>query len=743
MSTNDEEEPEESLNFRALETNKTVSFLAPSSSETGRRVPRRPVKRQGILANSADPSATVLTYGEDGDIQPTALPLNMNDPATELMNRSGSTRESSSGSTGDLSVRTDLHEALADSDSSVEQLRKCLENDPSAASFPDMEGKLPLHIVAENEELHTRLGAELDTFILKELIQKNRRALVTRSTSGEFPFVQAIQDWVENINEVAEATKDSPQQLDPSPKGSNINRALGLVKEASGKSFGAFFSMDFNSEHDSDEDQPDGKNDLAERLMPWNVFIDDLAHWSIEMLSQLIEREPLKAMWVLKLVDVVAAIPNFLKTVLLIDDDESRKSILESRLLKEVMLHEASIGKWLVYMITSDDDLAQDRAVLYLQSMTVLEALVTSESRTSSRTSIAFSASNHNFLERQNKVYVKAASLPEIIPAFMHFNPENFTKCSTTSIVQFILDQKLFQPTTVAVILLDIFFLTLAVVLYTLCSNKVFKHVSDIKYSQQVSYVYNQTSYDLCADGTLTNDDACQYYNQQNTSYNLGSVKIFGGSYDCDISCQVCQDHFNFDGASMVLSEGSEVGERITCYDVAETHSIDTFLIFCLMALSVNCFYFLSRSLSAWVTVPRKYLLSQFGLVFTAIDTLSIIFPLVMLAIFLTFVYHLDMLEKDSFLPLGIYNTWMDEADILSACSAAAAGLLYLKIIMYFKVLNQYTATFIFALGEVSFAISLCVHTCTSVVSIVSCRLAGNQGYLLVLLDHGGDYICV
>jgi hypothetical protein len=720
MSTNDEEEPEQSLDFTALETNKTVAFRSPSPSETGRRVPRRRVKRQGILANSANHSATILEYGEDGAIQPTALPLNMNDRATELMNRSGSTRGSlhsnrgslhtplsSSGSTGDWSVRTYLHQALADSDSSVEQLRKCLENDPSAASFPDKEGKLPLHIVAENEELHARLGEELDAFILKELIQRNRRALVTRSTSGEFPFVQAIQDWVENINEVAEAPKDSPQEVSPTPKSRKINPGSGLVKEASGR-FASFFSSEFNFQHDSDEDQSDGENDAAEQLIPWNVFIDDLAYWSIEMLSRLIEREPLKAMWVMKLVDVVAAVPNILKTVFLIDDDESRKHILETRLLQEVMLHEASIGKWLVYMITSDDDIAQDRAVLYLQSMTVLEALVNSDSRTtfSSRTSNAFSSSNHNFLERQNKVYCKAASLPGIIPAFMQFNTKNFTKCSTTSIVQFILDQKLFQPSTVAVILLDIFFLTLAVVLYTLCSNKVFKQVSDIKYAQQVSYVYNQTSYDLCANGTLTTDDACQYYDEQNTSYNLGPVSIFAGSYDCDISCQVCQDHSNFDGASMVLSEGSEVGERITCYDVGETNSIDTFLIFSLMALSVNCLYFLSRSLSAWVTVPRKYLLSQFGLVFTAIDTISIIFPLVMLAIFLTFVYHLDKLGKDSFVPPGIYNTWMDEANVLSACSAAAAGLLYLKIIMYFKVLNQYTATFIFALGEVSFAIS-------------------------------------
>jgi hypothetical protein len=162
MSTNDEEEPEQSLDFTALETNKTVAFRSPSPSETGRRVPRRRVKRQGILANSANHSATILEYGEDGAIQPTALPLNMNDRATELMNRSGSTRGSlhsnrgslhtplsSSGSTGDWSVRTYLHQALADSDSSVEQLRKCLENDPSAASFPDKEGKLPLHIVAE------------------------------------------------------------------------------------------------------------------------------------------------------------------------------------------------------------------------------------------------------------------------------------------------------------------------------------------------------------------------------------------------------------------------------------------------------------------------------------------------------------------------------------------------------------------------------------------------------------------
>lgn len=753
---------EPSLEFKSLEGNKMVSFRSSAPGADSRRVPRRRVKRAGILSNNPHHhSATRLAYGEDGTMTPTGLPVDMQERAQEVMQRSIDLNNASSSiadtasnnstirasilstlssdylSNGEISVQqTDLHHALAQPELSLTELRQILDQDPSAASFPDSDGKLPLHVVAENEELHHFLGLDLDSFILNELIQRNRRALVSRSTAGEFPFVQAIQDWVENINEVPDAPPPlgSMSPMSASPKSPSRKRS-GLIKEQGAGSASSFassiLSIDFNfdSSNRDDEDSASSaailkrQQTMAEKLIPWNVFIDDLAFWSIDMLSKLIEREHLKVMWVRKLVDVVAAIPNFIKTILLIDEDTSRKRILETRLLQEVLLHPDSIGNWLVYMITNDDEIAQDRAVSYLQIMTKVDAQVSSDSRRtfSSRTSNAFTTSNNNFTERQNKVYTKAAALPGIIPAFMQFNSSNFTKCSTTSIVQFILDQKLFQPTTVAVILLDIFFLTIAVVLYTLCSNKVFKLVSEIKYSPQVSYMYNQTLLDLCSIGGANVSDSldatCQYLQQQNESYSLGAVGIFhGGFYECDAACQVCQGHadfFNQDGSLDEVLVLAEVGSNsstsaagfITCYDAGAavaTNHVDTFLIFCLMALSVNCLYFLSRSLSAWVTVPRKYLLSQFGLVFTLIDTVSIVFPVAMLAIFLIFVYQIDKVENDdSLLPKGIYDNWMNDAEILSACSAAVAGLLYLKIIMYFKVLNQYTATFIFALAEV------------------------------------------
>ncbi|CAJ1932869.1 unnamed protein product [Cylindrotheca closterium] len=695
-------------------------MVPPSPIQVSRRrKPRRRVKRGGMVTT---PSSMNL-----GEV--------MSNPFTtedmEEVNRAQSRRGSVSSvvSASELSQETDLHKALADEDATMEQLNYLLQNEPAAASIHDHDGKLPLHIVAENEQLHLNLGQALDDFILEDLIHRNRRALITTNYAGEFPFVGGIREWVDNINEVAEnnipdlSTFESKKAESPKPMGGR--RRMSLLgafgagpKEPDSDDSSELALVAPNNDVEDPAKKEEILRDLAEHLIPWNVFIDDLALWSIDMLSMLIEREPLKAMWTIKIVDTVASIPCFLKTVLLIDDDEQRKHVLQSRLLHEVMLHEKSMGPWLVYLITSDDEVAQDRAVMYLQLMTVIEGKMAAAHRStfSTRLSGAFKSADNQFFERKNKVYTKAAELPGIIPSFMQFNSSNFSKCSTSSIVQFILDKKLFEPKSLTVILFDVFFLTMAVVLFTLCSNEVFKLISNMRYSPMLTFAVNQTAYNLCEDGTLGRDDhTCLYYNEKQANgdpFNIGSVSLFRPTFDCDLECQICKGLGNFEGdatkgGSIIEYSGEEALSEeflFTCYAIGDRYPIDTFLIFCVMALSFNCLYFMSRSLAAWGRVPRKYLAAQFFFVFTVVDTVSIIFPVVLVIIFLLFIYQTDKytgIGDGNYVPLKIYEVWMYEAEWLSAASAGCVGFLYLKILMYFKVLNQYTATFIFALGEV------------------------------------------
>eukprot|EP00980_Cylindrotheca_fusiformis_P002982 scaffold692_cov118-Cylindrotheca_fusiformis.AAC.4 len=561
---------------------------------------------------------------------------------------------------------TRLHELAADPDTTVEALREALEADPRSAAIVDNEGKLPLHIISENTELTENLGEPLDKFILDELIPRNRRALVAQSNDGHFPFVQSLLDWVELVNEI------------PQRRMSEMGVHLDEKTE-------------------------------AEMLIPWNVVIDDIACWGIKMLSIMIEREPLKAMWVLKIVEVIASIPCFLKNILLIDDDNTRRDLMETRLIHEVILHENSVGPWLVYMIVSDDEIAQARALMYLQLVTDIDQTLSNETGQSSRTRIstAFDTSNHKILERKHKVYLKAAGLPAIIPALMQFRKDHFTEASSSSIVQFILDQALFQPETVLVILLDIFFLFAAVILYTISSNKVFALVSSIQFAPTLQFYANQTAYDLCANGTLTDDYDCSYYNGEFSSISGGSVTLGNQDIDCGIGCQVCRDPSDFQGSVVQYDSTSfldDLGTKplITCYNGSvDDSTIDTFLIAAIMFMVLNALYFSVRQACTWLTVPHRYLRSQFGFLRVLLDLVSVVFPVVLLAIFLSYTYDLPT-KANGYISPEFYQAWLKNADVYAACSAIAVGLLYLKILFYFKVLNQYTATFIFALGEVS-----------------------------------------
>lgn len=647
---------------------------SPGRRVTGSQLPRRMLKgqrseRPGIMMPGVAPSyrranAKSIGFDENGN----AKSVVMNERQSLMMNDH------------DTDPRvTKLHELAADPDTTVEALRLQLEEDPRSASIVDHDGKLPLHIISENVYLTEKLGDSLDKFILDELIPRNRRALVAQSNDGHFPFVQALMDWVELINEI------------PQRRMSEMGMSL------------------------------EKNDDAAEQLIPWNVVIDDIASWGIKMLSIMIEREPLKAMWVLKIVEVMASIPCFLKNILLIDDDNTRRELMETRLIHEVILHENSVGPWLVYMIVSDDEIAQARALMYLKLVTDIEQTLSSETGQSSRTRIstAFDTSNHKILERKHKVYLKAAGLPAIIPALMQFRKDHFTEASSSSLVQFILDQALFQPETVLVILLDIFFLFAAVILYTISSNKVFAFVSSIKFAPTVQFYTNQTAYDLCANGTLTGENsACNFFSGEFSSVSAGVV-TFGdpSGVDCGISCQVCSDPSAFEGSVLPYDPSlflTDLGTSplMTCYDGNTGSTIDTFLIAAIMFMVLNALYFSVRQLCTWLTVPHRYLRSQFGFLRVFLDVISVAFPVVLLAVFLAYVYDLPTIENGYISP-EYHAAWLQNAQTYAACSAVAVGLLYLKILFYFKVLNQYTATFIFALGEVRLLrFSFFCHVC-------------------------------
>lgn len=202
------------------------------------------------------------------------------------------------------------------------------------------------------------------------------------------------------------------------------------------------------------------------------------------------------------------------------------------------------------------------------------------------------------------------------------------------------------------------------------------------------------------------------------------------GSIDCGVDCQVCHDPSIF-GDSVVPYDPSvtldDMGSSplISCYDGNVDLVIDTLLIASIMFMSLNCLYFTVRQLCTWLTVPHRFLRSQLGILRELFNISSVAFPVVMLIIFLSMVYDLPT-TSGGYMSPEFHDAWLANAEVYAACSAVAIGFLYLKILMYFKVLNQYTATFIFALGEVSVLDSSNSYECghsalTSSASVLLC----------------------
>jgi hypothetical protein len=253
--------------------------------------------------------------------------------------------------------------------------------------------------------------------------------------------------------------------------------------------------------------------------------------------------------------------------------------------------------------------------------------------------------------------------------------------------------------------------------LYTLSSNKFFALVSQVKFAPTLQFYPNQTAYDLCANGTFADDFACRYYTEEFNSIEGGSITFVGSDVDCGINCQVCRDPSAFEGSILQYDPTSfltDLGASplITCYDGNVESVVDTFLIFAIIFMTLNAFYFIVRQLCTWLTVPHRYLRSQFGFLRVLLDVISVVFPVLLLAVFLLVIYDLPT-TKGGYMSPEFHGAWIQNGSVYAACSAVAVGLLYLKILFYFKVLNQYTATFIFALGEVRLILGcfiLCCH---------------------------------
>lgn len=196
------------------------------------------------------------------------------------------------------------------------------------------------------------------------------------------------------------------------------------------------------------------------------------------------------------IIQSVASIPNIVMVVLLIDDENARKYIINTTLMQRVLASKHSIGTWLTAMLRSPAKAVSNRAIEYLQILSGPRFHFRNNGIDYSRSSTSFigtensifgdgelcvveridklqnrkilhtddyNNSNNDAVLLQDDFYNKASHLPDFVPSLLSLGEKEIEEVSTTIVVRQVLDRIMARPFIVAVVFCDALFLILLI----------------------------------------------------------------------------------------------------------------------------------------------------------------------------------------------------------------------------------------------------------------------------------------
>mmetsp|Transcript_29772 Transcript_29772/g.44164 ORF Transcript_29772/g.44164 Transcript_29772/m.44164 type:complete len:604 (-) Transcript_29772:854-2665(-) len=366
-------------------------------------------------SSSSSPSASLWSSLFGGGSKKTSAP-----PESIKRQPKPQTPKKRSGPKGQT---TELHKACVNAET-IFELRNVLRADPCAAGAFDEDGFLPLHLLAFNnklikESIRTHSTDEIDSFVLDELIMNDPLSIETMGPLGFVPFASYIFNWVEDVHRRNDLT---------------------------GRDLIAFESGRFD------------------KIMPGPVTVPPAIEWCFQILSSIVVDFKKKRNTI---VDNVASINSLVKTVLFIADDDMRGEILESQIMKAVILNSRSCGAWLESMAKSQSQDIQEKAVEYLN---MISDNVKNNGR--SRRSV-LSLRKSDELQKY-EVYMEYQKNTTLIVSVLKLPDSLFREAAATDFIQWSLDQNMFQPMSMFIMSAEILFLLVIAISYTISSNYYF-----------------------------------------------------------------------------------------------------------------------------------------------------------------------------------------------------------------------------------------------------------------------------
>jgi len=164
------------------------------------------------------------------------------------------------------------------------------------------------------------------------------------------------------------------------------------------------------------------------------------------------------------LVSSIATIPSFMKTLLLLSDNDPVKSrVFNLSIVRRVISSKYTIGNWLVYMLEAVDPIVARRGVDYLEILSEDEdenILIPSTKR------VRFAGTQLTPMARA-ALYYKVSKLDYFLPAILALeDTSEVDRAAKTKLLRHILDKELGSRATLTMCFFDLFFLLLLMVTF-------------------------------------------------------------------------------------------------------------------------------------------------------------------------------------------------------------------------------------------------------------------------------------
>jgi len=305
-------------------------------------------------------------------------------------------------------MKTTMHLVLDCGCPEIHEIKTVLKTRPEDVFYPDTNGCLPIHLLTRNGALFESNKKQVNMFAI-QLLTIYPESILKEDNFGRIPFSKNIEDWVEKIH-----------------KGIRNHKLNDHIVSLS--------------------------------KVPRNVL------WSILSLSKLMEQDDENHLhFYMKIAEHIAAIPFFVKTVLLIEDDNIRVEIMKSSLFLRVILVKETIGRWIIVMLKSGKRFR-------LRSLEYLELL------SNSKIDIFFDKDNipspseiELFEKTHDDLFTYIGNYHDFIPSLVHLAPPELERAGQTAVVRKALDKKLKDPFLMCFQLVDLVMRVCLLIYYKMC----------------------------------------------------------------------------------------------------------------------------------------------------------------------------------------------------------------------------------------------------------------------------------